>query len=1169
MPLFSVSSAPTEGDYLPDIVTGAVIVPGTELERLHLIAQDNCWLEDGARRSNGFVEFEVPLLGTQPIIIELDSAGPYVVDVSMGGSPYTQLYSSGQMDGDRSGRMRRQIKVDQGPAHPMKIRIKRRDSASDPFTLWRVTVLRIHEIFPGSNVETEMLVNAGESTLLDGGGRLIPADTSISYRLNSAGESPVVMLLESSNEMTADIKGYKVELQSSEQGYWGTIGSIPEKTLLTLTAIEETKIRSLLFSYGLSPIDAVRDVGSLMTGAMSSEIGISLSEEPVSIVVPEDHQYFWCFTTSPETIEIYEENHSIIQGALIAKLETNPSVLNITGEGELLSFAFDSDEEGDGIPGALELILGTDPFLIRSDNDDIDDYMDAMPLDTDNDGLNDEVESFLNMPVNYSDCNIDGIPDGVGLDGYQLPSVCAKVKDRPWIGARYQDVYDYSLIRECSKYGMTSAIIDFHEILISRKPEDKLLSQLESAGECDGFLLDGCAISDEDFDQYDSLIDEYQLWAGRIWTDIDTDTKLAFTLHNFTHDRVDKLLELTFDYAEQYGQEVAVSIPSPCDFTSWLVPYNSFEKVDRLIIEPPSLIGDMQLHTAGLFDALFVGRPLFVEINDEAKSRAYISGVRDAGKYMGVSIPSDQRPMVITGSISETVSNLAQIVNESSVWSKRLDSINIHQNWQTTLAGIDCYILPSRVKDLDQYSIALLDIGTTFISAGELEEIQRWITHGGNLFLYTSDSRFSDLVWWKSTSSLGEIIADNLGIKRFISDTVMKAGKGTLYVTTTDPVFSIEKFKNDAKIDIDSVPPSYQQLKSSMVEVNYACLSMKMAEEYPKTEYPIHIEPAYGNAPYVMASTCAVPWIKEWGDNIKILAQAPRGTFSSFALVIDGKPTSVTSSVPVKWNYSGGVLFVSFSASGGGDGFVVSTEEGLDLSAVNLGIQPLSPEANTTSTVTATVYNASEIPSGEYSLTFYWDEKSITNRFKTMSMKSIPPGGYEYISFQAPVYLETGEHQLHIVIHTEEELNLSNNNRQIKFRVVDPSSYRMISMQIGHNVAFVDGEAYTLDSPPVIRNGRTMVPFRFLAESLGAEVSWNDYDRMVTFTKDDTVMYLWIGNKSAIINSQMIQLDSEPIIINGRTMVPLRVISENLGAKVSWDGMTRTVSIRMKISSDE
>ena len=72
---------------------------------------------------------------------------------------------------------------------------------------------------------------------------------------------------------------------------------------------------------------------------------------------------------------------------------------------------------------------------------------------------------------------------------------------------------------------------------------------------------------------------------------------------------------------------------------------------------------------------------------------------------------------------------------------------------------------------------------------------------------------------------------------------------------------------------------------------------------------------------------------------------------------------------------------------------------------------------------------------------------------------------------------------------------------------------------------------------------------------------------MVTFKKDDMIMFLWIGKKSAIVDSAMIELDTEPIIINGRTMVPLRVISENLGAQVTWDVLTRMVTIRIKIDN--
>ncbi|MEZ4812283.1 MAG: copper amine oxidase N-terminal domain-containing protein [Caldisericia bacterium] len=304
------------------------------------------------------------------------------------------------------------------------------------------------------------------------------------------------------------------------------------------------------------------------------------------------------------------------------------------------------------------------------------------------------------------------------------------------------------------------------------------------------------------------------------------------------------------------------------------------------------------------------------------------------------------------------------------------------------------------------------------------------------------------------------------------------------------------------------------------------------------------------------------------GDKgIRIISQAPKGLCSSFAIALSGKPKSVTSTTTTKWVYQNGILIVSFVSSGP-DGFVISTSEGVDLSAINLSIQPAKPEENSICTILSTVYNPTGIPSGEYTVYYYWDELKRESLFKTIVNPSISPSGYEYINFSAPVYLVPGKHKLYMHISISDEVNVTNNTKMLEFEVAKTPTYKTITLRIDSKDAFVNGVLSILDSPPIISNGRTMVPFRFLAESLGATVEWNDFDKRVTFIKDDKLMYLWIGKESAIINSQMVELDAAPIIRNGRTLVPLRVISENLGAEVAWDGQTRTVTIKMEMAGE-
>jgi len=113
----------------------------------------------------------------------------------------------------------------------------------------------------------------------------------------------------------------------------------------------------------------------------------------------------------------------------------------------------------------------------------------------------------------------------------------------------------------------------------------------------------------------------------------------------------------------------------------------------------------------------------------------------------------------------------------------------------------------------------------------------------------------------------------------------------------------------------------------------------------------------------------------------------------------------------------------------------------------------------------------------------------------------------------------------------------------------------------------VDGQVLSPDVPLQIVDGRTLVPVRFVAEALGAEVNWDGKARMVTINKEQTYIKLFIGNKVAVKNDVEVQLDVPAGIIKGRTMVPIRFISENLGCEVSWEASSRTVLIKSSTAS--
>jgi iron complex transport system substrate-binding protein len=106
-----------------------------------------------------------------------------------------------------------------------------------------------------------------------------------------------------------------------------------------------------------------------------------------------------------------------------------------------------------------------------------------------------------------------------------------------------------------------------------------------------------------------------------------------------------------------------------------------------------------------------------------------------------------------------------------------------------------------------------------------------------------------------------------------------------------------------------------------------------------------------------------------------------------------------------------------------------------------------------------------------------------------------------------------------------------------------------------------DGKKLSFDVQPQIINGRTMVPYQAIAKNMGAEVVWDNTKKQVTVTKGSLKIQLNIGYHAAFKNGQRVILDTPPVIKNGRTLVPLRFISESFGLFIDWNNATKTVVI--------
>lgn len=117
-----------------------------------------------------------------------------------------------------------------------------------------------------------------------------------------------------------------------------------------------------------------------------------------------------------------------------------------------------------------------------------------------------------------------------------------------------------------------------------------------------------------------------------------------------------------------------------------------------------------------------------------------------------------------------------------------------------------------------------------------------------------------------------------------------------------------------------------------------------------------------------------------------------------------------------------------------------------------------------------------------------------------------------------------------------------------------------VTVTPGQTTAAVNGAEVTLDTAAKIVNGRTMIPIRFVAESLGFQVEWNKTDKTVTIGEGGKIV-LTVGSAQASVNGKAVTLDAPPMIENGRTLVPLRFISENMDAEVDWDSEAKCANI--------
>ncbi len=127
------------------------------------------------------------------------------------------------------------------------------------------------------------------------------------------------------------------------------------------------------------------------------------------------------------------------------------------------------------------------------------------------------------------------------------------------------------------------------------------------------------------------------------------------------------------------------------------------------------------------------------------------------------------------------------------------------------------------------------------------------------------------------------------------------------------------------------------------------------------------------------------------------------------------------------------------------------------------------------------------------------------------------------------------------------------------------SSDVVVKLQIANPIMEVNGESAEIDkgrgTAPLIINSRTLVPIRAIIESFGGTVSWDEPSRCVLLSMNDDKIKLYIDSNIAYLNNDQYTLDTPPVIINGRTMLPIRFVAEGFNIAVAWEPQVQRVSL--------
>lgn len=215
-----------------------------------------------------------------------------------------------------------------------------------------------------------------------------------------------------------------------------------------------------------------------------------------------------------------------------------------------------------------------------------------------------------------------------------------------------------------------------------------------------------------------------------------------------------------------------------------------------------------------------------------------------------------------------------------------------------------------------------------------------------------------------------------------------------------------------------------------------------------------------------------------------------------------------------------------------------------------------------------------DIPEGVTRIGFgaFCRNSGITSISLPSTLKKIDASAFYECEFTDIYYNGTSEDWLKIDIDLESNDILTKANIHVAEKNTvagnkgSSTASKNVQQQKDEITVKLNGKPVSFDVPPQIINNRTLVPLRAIFEALGADVEWNGEKQTILAVKGGVRVLLQIGVlmiAKQVDNGdiKLIQIDSAPVIIDNRTLVPVRAVAESFDCTVDWDGTTRTVNI--------